>query len=389
MNRRRTGIPLIADLAGVSIGTVDRALHGRPGINEKTRNRILKIARRIGYRPNAAARSLAKGKHVRIGVCVPREIAYFYDELWEGIRDEVNRYSGRGAEFVLIAVPELGKGERSAFKKLLDTGLDGIIVTPGNPEAMTPLIDSAEDKGIRIVCVSTDAPASRRSSVVCIEPRLNGLIAGELMANFVPPESKVAIVTGMLKTVDHHEKVEGFKASFLDQSDGGQVVAVIEGHEHPDESFRKTRQMLQGQPQLAGIYVNTVNCLPVCRALAATNRVHKIRLITTDLFREMIPLLDSGTIAASIHQKPYAQGQVAVRSLAEHLLHAADLLKMQHLNPNIVLRSNWHLFREAHRDASGRRTTAAAKDGHGRLTKPVNAEFDVAQGRFRTSADVS
>lgn len=389
MNKKRTGIPLIADLASVSIGTVDRALHGRPGINEKTRNRILRIARRIGYRPNAAARSLAKGKHVRIGVCVPREIAYFYDELWEGIGDEVNRYYGRGAEFVLVAVPELGKGERSAFKKLLESSLDGIIVTPGNPEAMTPLIDSAEEKGIRIVCVSTDAPASRRSSVVCIEPRLNGLIAGELMANFVPAGSKVAIVTGMLKTVDHYEKVEGFTASFSEQSDGGQIVAVIEGHEHPDESFRKTRQMLQSQPQLAGIYVNTVNCLPVCRALAATDRVHKIRLITTDLFGEMIPLLNSGAIAASIHQKPYAQGQLAVRSLAEHLLHGADLSGMQHLNPNIVLRSNWHLFREAHRNTSGRRTAAAGKDGYGRLTKPVNVEFEVAGRRLRMASDVS
>ena len=371
-SRKRTGIPLIADLAGVSIGTVDRALHGRAGINQKTRSRILRIARRIGYRPNAAARLLAKGKLVRIGVCVPREIAYFYDELWQGIREEANLYSGRGAEFVLVEVPELGKGERSAFKKLLASNPDGIIVTPGNPAAMTPLIDTAEDKGIRIVCVSTDAPASRRSSVVAIEPRLNGLIAGELMANFVPAGSRVAIVTGMLRTVDHHEKVEGFTASFLRQSDGGQVVAIIEGHEQPDESFRKTRQMLKREPRLEGIYVNTVNCLPVCRALAAADRVHRIRLITTDLFREMIPLLDSGAIAASIHQKPYAQGQLAVRSLAEHLLHGADLLKMQYLNPNIVLRSNWHLFREASRLASGRRTAATARDRCERLMTPVD-----------------
>src|SRR5215472_11927749 len=106
--RKRTGIPLIAELAGVSIGTVDRALHGRPGISPKTLNRVLKIAREIGYKPNAAARSLSTGKRVRVGVCVPKEIAYFYDELWSGIHDQIDRYGERGVEFLLGEVPELG-----------------------------------------------------------------------------------------------------------------------------------------------------------------------------------------------------------------------------------------------------------------------------------------
>src|SRR5690348_489584 len=263
--KKQSGIPLIANLAGVSIGTVDRALHGRPGINEKTLKRILRIARQIGYKPNPAARALSTGRHIRIGICVPKEIAYFYDELWDGIRDEANRYASRGVEFLPVAVPELGRGEQSAFKKLLRAELSGIIVTPGNPEAMTPLIDAAEHRGTRVVCVSTDAPVSRRSSVVCIEPRLNGLIAGELMANFVGAQAKVAVVTGMLKTVDHNQKTEGFIASFRERSSGGEVVAVIEAHEHPDESFRKTRHLLQSYPDVIGIYVNTVNCLPVCR----------------------------------------------------------------------------------------------------------------------------
>lgn len=345
--RKRTGIPRIAELAGVSIGTVDRALHGRPGINRKTLNRVLKIAREIGYKPNAAARSLSTGKRVRIGICVPKEIAYFYDEMWAGIHDEIDRYSEQGVEFLLAEVPELAVGERPAFRKLLESNLDGIIVTPGDPETITPLIDLAERSGTRVVCVSTDAPMSRRSSVVCIEPRLNGLIAGELMANFVPAGASVAIVTGMLATVDHREKVDGFTASFLKQSHKGKLVAVIEAHEHPDESFRKTRQLLNDTPDLAGIYVNTVNCLPVCRALASSKRAGQVRLIATDLFRQMIPLIESGAIAASIYQQPYMQGQLSVRSLTEHLLHQTELPPTLYLNPSIILRSNLHLFREA------------------------------------------
>lgn len=346
MNSKRSGIPLIAELAGVSIGTVDRALHGRPGINDETRKRVLGIAKKIGYKPNLAARSLSTGKRIRIGVCVPQEIRYFYNELWEGIHEEARRYTDRGIDFELRPIPELGKGERPAFRKIVDSGVQGVVVTPGNPEAMTPLIDAAEESDVRVVCVSTDAPESRRSCIICVEPRLNGLIAGELMSKFVPSKSQVAIITGMLKTVDHREKAEGFTKSFSAFCRGGSVVGTLEAHEDPEESFNKTRKLLKHFPDLAGIYVNTVNCLPVCRALSAAKRAGTIRLITTDLFREMVPHFGSGTIDASMHQRPYRQGQVAVRSLAEHLLHDVELPKTHYLNPGIILRSNLRLFRE-------------------------------------------
>ena len=346
MSARRSGIPLIAELAGVSIGTVDRALHNRPGINDETRQRVLAIANKIGYKPNLAARSLSTGRRVRVGVCVPQEIRYFYNEMWEGIHEEVRRYTDRGIDFDLCPVPELGKGERQAFRKVLDSNVRGIVVTPGNPEVMTPLIDAAERRDIRVVCVSTDAPSSRRSCIVCVEPRLNGLIAGELMAKFVAPQAQTAIITGMLKTVDHREKAEGFTTSFRQYCHGGSVVATIEGHEDPDESYRKTRKLLKCHPDLAGIYINTVNCLPVCRALSDARRAGRIRVIATDLFKEMVPLFRSGVIDASMHQRPYRQGQLAVRTLAEHLLHDADLPATHYLNPGIALRSNLHLFRE-------------------------------------------
>ena len=69
-------------------------------------------------------------------------------------------------------------------------------------------------------------------------------------------------------------------------------------------------------------------------------------LIATDLFREMVPLFKSGTIDASMHQRPHRQGQLAVRTLAEHLLHDAELPKSHYLNPGVILRSNLRLFRE-------------------------------------------
>ena len=347
MAKQRRGIHLIADIAQVSIGTVDRALHGREGINESTRQRILQIARQIGYTPNLAARALSVARaNARIGVCIPREIRFFYDQLWSGVLDEEKRISQLGVHFVNRPVQVLGEGDTEVFQSLIDSGVDGIILTAGNPKELKPLIDAAEEKGVRVVCVSTDAPDSNRSSVVCVEPYSNGCLAGELMGKFVPPGSKVAVVAGMLAAEDHRKKADGFAHAYPRHCPGGKIAAVIEGHEDEDESFQKTFDLLRRLPNLAGIYVNTVNCLPVCRALGARGLGGKLKLITTDLFAEMSPYFEKGTIAASIYQQPYRQGQIAVRVLTDHLTSKVNFPPAVHLSPGIVMSSNLHLFRE-------------------------------------------
>lgn len=362
MTKPRRGIHLIAEMANVSIGTVDRALHGRNGIKESTRVRILQIARQISYTPNLAARALSVAKaSACIGVCVPREIHFFYDQLWGGILDEARRVEQLGVQFLHRPVQALGEGDTGAVKELLQSGVDGIIVTAGNPKGLTPLINAAEEKGVRVVCVSTDAPESRRSSIVCVEPRLNGCLAGELMGKFVNPGSEVAVVAGMLSAEDHRKKTDGFSEAFPRHCPGGRVISVIEGHEDEDESFQKTFELLRHVPSIAGLYVNTVNCLPVCRALGACGLAGKVKLITTDLFSEMAIYFHKGTITASIYQQPHRQGQIAVRLMTDHITHKAPFPPALHLSPGVVMSSNLNLFREM-KNTDRRLSDSASKD---------------------------
>jgi LacI family transcriptional regulator len=347
MAKERRGVHLIADIAQVSRGTVDRALHGRDGINEETRQRVLEIARQIGYRPNLAARALSVHRATaRIGVCIPREIHFFYDQLWGGVQEEEERASRTGVEFVNRSIQSLGEGDVEVFQELMSSGVDGIILTAGNPEKLKPLIDEAESKGIRVVCVDTDASESRRSSAVYVDPYLSGCVAGELLGKIVPPGSKVAVVAGMLMAEDHRRRAEGFSATFPKHCLGGKTAAIIEGHEDEEESFQKTLDLLRRVPELAGIYVNTVNCLPVCRALGAGDLEGKVKVIASDLFEEMSPYFEKGTIAASIYHQPHRQGQIAVRLMADNLTSKAKFPPVIRLSPAVVMLSNLRLFRE-------------------------------------------
>ncbi len=260
--------------------------------------------------------------------------------------DEARRLEHLGVEFENRSVQALGEGDIEAFKGLVASNVDGIILTAGSPKELTPLINEAEANGVHVICVSTDAPESRRSSIVCVEPYLNGCLAGELMAKCVAPGSKVAVVAGMLSTEDHRKKTDGFSEGFLRHCPGGKIASVFEDHQDEEESFRKTSELLGRLPGLDGLYVNTVNCLPVCRALGARGFEGKVKLITTDLFAEMAPYFHKGIITASIYQHPYRQGQIAVRIITDNLTNKVQFPPAVHLSPGVVMSSNLHLFRE-------------------------------------------
>jgi DNA-binding LacI/PurR family transcriptional regulator len=71
VNQKSPTIRDIAQIAGVTPGTVSRALNDSPLVNEKTKGRIVEIAKEINYSPNLVARRLSIGKTFAIGVIVP------------------------------------------------------------------------------------------------------------------------------------------------------------------------------------------------------------------------------------------------------------------------------------------------------------------------------
>ena len=359
---KRVGLHEIARQAQVSIGTVDRALHSRPGISEATRNKVLETAEKLGYTPNLAARALAVGRSgFLIGVCIPEEIHHFFDQMREGIFDEARRAARVGMELIYRPVPRLGEFEQRELSSLLDEDLRGLIVMPGDPRVVAPIIDTAEARGIRVVCICSDAPHSRRTAVVYANPNLQGRLAAELLSKFIPGDSDVAAITGMLRTEEHRQKVEGFQSRLAQHSEMT-LACVLEAHESEEESYQKTMDLLSDNANLHGIYVTTVNCLPVCLALREHKRTD-VRLITTDLFPQMVPYFENGIIGASIYQDPYTQGQTALKVLVEHFIETAPIASSNTLNPGIVLQSNLNFFREVHFAGTGERDVQTMRAG--------------------------
>lgn len=342
---RPIGIKDIARALGVSTGTVDRALHAKPGINPMTRTRVLRMAESLGYRPNLAARHLKSRRAVHLSVHLPREIALFWDSLREGIREAAAPFAPT-LEVDFASYPRLGEGDVPLFERALADGTNGFIVAPGDPVALRPWIRAAAQKSVPVVCVVTDAPDTQRLTSISADPYTVGAVAGEFLSRCLPEGGQVAFFTGWLATQDHADKLRGFEASLQALGARLHVAGVVEAHDDEREGHQHALRLLRAKPDLKGLYVSTVNSLPVLRAAEELGRLNDLTIITTDLFPGLVDWVRTGRVAATVYQRPISQGRLALRALYEFIVNGTCPPSRINVVPHLVMRSNLDFFLE-------------------------------------------
>lgn len=339
-----SGIREIAEALGTSIGTVDRALHDRKGVSVKTRTRVLRMAEQLGYQPNIAARSLKLNRRMRIAAVLPREIACFFDPLRAGIRAAAEEALGRQVTLDFHEHLRLGSGDLEVLEKVAKSGYDGVLFTPGRPRDLAPTIRYMAAQGILTLCVASDAPDSERSASVTVDAYASGAMAAELLSLKLQSPSRVATITGELAIYDHAEKLRGFAATLAMLAPHLTLLPVVESHDSPEDAYRQTLTLLKSKTRPDALYISTANSLPVFRALEEQKLLGRVQVIATDLFHELVPLLESGKVLATLYQRPYSQGKIAFETLLGCLMAKDKPVKTQRLAPHIVFRSNLSLF---------------------------------------------
>jgi len=177
----------VAKHIGVSPMTVSRVLSGDANVREETQQRVQAAIKELGYSPNVAARNLAKGSTIHIGLIYNNPSSAYLNELLVGVLEQS---SHAGCQVVL---EKCGiRGERAAIKKLLGDGVDGIILPPPLSDsraaletlraAKLPFIAVAggrpEDKGLSVRINDFEAAGAMTRCLLSLGHRDLGFIAG-------------------------------------------------------------------------------------------------------------------------------------------------------------------------------------------------------------------
>ena len=154
-------IQKIAELSGVSRGTVDRVLHGRPNVNPMIREKVVRAAEKLGYQPPVPPKS---ADCRQAAILIPQWTdGHFNRQIVSGIRKAL-RYIADPA-FVLTEQPLRTMTMQELLRAMdeqIRSGVDGLIIRAENTPEVRAAIEQAVQQGVTVITYDADVPDSGR-----------------------------------------------------------------------------------------------------------------------------------------------------------------------------------------------------------------------------------
>lgn len=332
----------IAELAGVSRGTVDRVLNHRGFVSPDTERKVLEIASLLHYQPNKAGMALAaQKKKYHIGVLLFGEENPFFDEVIDGLNFRQSELSIYGCTTTVRRIPFDLSTQLDAMEELRAEGIHGLILSPYNAAEIREKIDAFWEEGIPCVTVNTDIPHSRRIAYVGSDYYKCGQIAGGLLCLMTHGQTTAGIITGSHNILCHEERISGFSDYIAARRAPVCVTDIIENGDDDYKSYGAVSALLAARPDLNALYFTAAGVYGGCRAILDAGLKQMPVVITFDAVPTTKKMLAKGVITATICQHPKEQGVRSLSLLVDYLLTGElPAQTLVHMNLDIKIRES-------------------------------------------------
>lgn len=303
----------IAKKAGVSRGTVYRALNARGRIDPVTAQRIRKIAAEMGYVRTGTSGIFAKIRNPKkIGVVIQSVETVFMKDILEMIRFKTKDYVIYGVEILIKPMTQLDVNQQiQAINDLLAEGIDGLALTPIEDDRVADLIETISEK-VPVVTFNTDLVGCGRLAYVGQDNYKSGRTAAGLMNMILPTNGQVLVVTGYINNSSHQSRIEGFISEFSVLNSESKILPIERCNDSNEVAYQIVLNKLKEFPNIKGIYFSASGQTGACKAIDKLGLKEEIRFICHDKTEENLENLSTGLIDFVLDQDAEEQ---AIRPL--------------------------------------------------------------------------
>jgi LacI family transcriptional regulator len=237
----------VAREARVSVFTVSAVVNHKSHVGKKLRQRVELAIRKLNYRPNLLARSLAKQKTHTIGMIVPDISNPFFPMVVRGAEDAAQK---RGYNLLLCNSDDTQEKEENALELLLSKRVDGILLTKAICDLSPPLRKLVQEMKVPIVLVMRTFPKISRDAVITDD--YQG--AYEAVCHLARSGRKrIGLIGGPRKVSNGKARWEGFRDALKANNLDFDPSLVIDGDYRMESGYRGGNLLLSHRPD--GVYV--------------------------------------------------------------------------------------------------------------------------------------
>lgn len=148
MLKKGFGIKNIAEMLGISVSTVSRALRDAHDISPETKEKVITLAKQLNFKPNKNAAALASGSTKNIGVIIPFITNYYFGAVISGIQEEAYQL---GYNIILYVTNDEVDREVKLIHNLDIASLDGLLISISSNTTTTTHFEDLIENGLPIV----------------------------------------------------------------------------------------------------------------------------------------------------------------------------------------------------------------------------------------------
>ncbi len=315
----------IAQLAGVSKGTIDRVIHNRGNVAKDVEDKVKQLLADIDYQPNLIARNLKNNRIYQIGALLPDPNKDAYWEICsDGIQQALSEFSAFDIRMTTFLFdPTDTKSFMAQHQQLLKANPDIILMVPLFYKEAKTVLERYKALNIQ-VCTFNNQISASTANFIGQDLFQSGRVAAKLMHSIIG-EGDMAIIhidEKYKNAVHMQEKEKGFKSYFDDLNNFQN--AILKCKIKYTETEDSLQDFLKDHPNLTGIFVTNSKAFHVARLLKSENKEH-IKLVGYDLLDENVDFLNAGVIDFLIHQNPRQQAYLGLKFLIEHLVFEKEI----------------------------------------------------------------
>jgi ribose transport system substrate-binding protein len=241
-------------------------------------------------------------------------------DFWTMARRGVEKADGEladvSAEFRLTSDGTAAEQKR-IIDDLMTKGVDGIAISPVDPENQTSLINDVAKRAL-VFTQDSDAPNSDRACYVGTDNVAAGRQAGQLIKEVLPAGGKIMLFVGKLDARNAQDRIQGIKEAIKDTN-----IQIVDTRTDDTDTVRAKSNVADALAKhsdlkgLVGLW--SYNGPAILNAVKDANKIGQVKIVTFDEADETLGGIRDGAIYGTVVQQPFEFGYQAIQLMTQAL----------------------------------------------------------------------
>lgn len=341
----------IAEIAGVSVGTVDRVLHNRANVSQSAREKVEKALKNMNYHPNVYASALAYNKSYTFYLLMPiHESEAYWEEIEQGAQKAIETRRDFHIDVKIMYYERFNNDSFiEQYKKCIEQNPDGVIIVPVELDVTKVFTDSLHDKQIPFILLDSYMPDLKPLSFWGQDSFCSGYFAAKMLMLIASEEKQIMLLkqvkNGQVTSKQQRNREVGFRHYMKDHYPNIEIVEL----QIPFKSTKRKYDIILEEFFDAHPHIHhciTLNSKAhIVGEYLLRNNIRNVQIMGYDMVAKNAKCLKEGSISFLIAQHGYQQGFNCVDTLFKAVVLKEKVQPINYMPIELLTKENMEFYR--------------------------------------------